>query len=51
MEKLEATVLAKHNIVRGGDLPAVAAEKAERAERDNKDAKRVPGPAPKSANN
>ncbi len=61
MEKLEATVLAKHNIVRGGDLPAVAAEKAEKAERaasaekaerDSKDSKKAAaGPAPKSANN
>ena len=57
IEKLEAMVLNKHNIVRGGDYPAVALEKAERAaeraEKDaktEKDAKKATGPAPKSAN-
>ncbi len=64
MEKLEGMVLSKHNIVRGGDYPAVAlekaelaaahAERAERAERSEKDAnasaKKSAGAAPKVAN-
>ena len=62
MEKLEAMVLSKHNIVRGGDYPAVALEKAERAEkaerneRNEKEAKEAVAakkgnaPVPKVAN-